>query len=69
LTYAQHGNLAANVLAALEYLGSNIQTARYIDPANTNNVVSEDCTPTEKASIANAARAARAKRTWEEIVS
>ncbi|MEQ1802143.1 MAG: nucleotidyltransferase [Gammaproteobacteria bacterium] len=69
LTYAHHGNLAANVLAALEYLGSNIQTARYIDPANTNNVVSEDCTPTEKASIANAARSARAKRTWEEIVS
>lgn len=68
LHYARHGNIAANVRCVLEYLRDNIESARFIDPANTNNVVSEDCTATEKAAIAQQARNSLGKRTWDEIV-
>lgn len=68
LHYARHGELAANVWRLLEYLRDNIETARFIDPANTNNVVSEDCTAAEKAAIASRARASLGVKTWQEIV-
>ena len=68
LQYVRIGNTAANVTKALEHLRDNISTARYLDPANTNNVVSNDCTQAEKADIAAKARESLGKRTWEEIV-
>lgn len=68
LQHARHGDIAANVWRALEYLRDSIETVRFIDPANTNNVVSGDCTGTEKAAIALQASASLAKKTWQEIV-
>jgi hypothetical protein len=68
LQYARIGNTATNVLRALEHLRDNIETARYVDPANTNNVVSDDYTRAEKSAIASKARESLQKRTWEEIV-
>lgn len=68
LQYARVGNTAANVWRALEHLRDNIETARYVDPANTNNIVSDDCTRAEKAAIAAKASESLGKRTWEEIV-
>ncbi len=68
LHYARHGDIATNVWHSLEYLRDNIKSARFIDPANTNNVVSEDCTASEKAAIALQAAVSLGKRTWEEIV-
>jgi hypothetical protein len=68
LHYARHGDIATNVSRSLEYLRDNIQTARFIDPANTNNVVSDDCTAAEKTAIAAQARASLGKKTWQEIV-
>jgi hypothetical protein len=68
LVYARTGNLAANVLTALDHIRDKIRTVRYIDPANTNNVVSGDCTATEKLSIATQAANSRAQQTWERIV-
>lgn len=68
LHYARHGDIATNILRSLEYLRDNIESARFIDPANTKNVVSEDCTPSERAAIAAQARASLAKKTWQEIV-
>jgi hypothetical protein len=68
LQYAPVGNTAANVWRALEHLRDNIETARYVDPANSNNVVSDDCTKAEKAAIAARATESLGKRTWEEII-
>ncbi len=68
LQYARHGDIATNFLRSLEYMRDNIETARFIDPANTNNVVSEDCSAAEKTAIAFKARASLGKRTWQEIV-
>jgi hypothetical protein len=68
LQYARIGNTAANVWHALEHLRDNIETSRHVDPANTNNIVSEDYTRAEKAAIAAMASESLRKRTWEEIV-
>ena len=68
LHYARHGELSKNVWRVLEHLRDNIEAARYIDPANTNNVVSDDCTKTEKAAVAAKARESLAKKSWNDIV-
>lgn len=68
LHYARHGDIAANVWRTLEYLRDNIESARFTDPANTNNVVSDDCTASERAAIALQAKASLGKKTWKEIV-
>jgi hypothetical protein len=68
LHYARYGNTVGNIWGVLEHLRDNIETARYVDPANTNNVVSQSCTQTEKAEIAAMARASLGKKTWQEIV-
>jgi hypothetical protein len=68
LKNARHGNLSANVLASLEHLRDKIEYVRYVDPANSNNVISEDCTQSEKRAIAAKARESRGKGSWGEIV-
>lgn len=68
LSYARRGQLAGNVQSVLQYCRDNIYTARLIDPANTNNVVSEDCSGEEKNAIANKANESLGKKTWDEIV-
>lgn len=68
LQYAKEANTAANVWRALVYFRDFIESARYTDPANTNNIVSDDCSQAEKAAIAAKARESLGKRTWEEIV-
>lgn len=68
LAYARIGNLAANVLTALEHIRDRIRTVRYVDPANTNNVISDDCTATEKIAVAAQAANSRGQQIWERIV-
>lgn len=68
LHHARVGNIADNVWRVLNNLRDNIETARYIDPANTNNIVSDDYTRAEKAAIAAQAGVSLGKRFWEEIV-
>jgi hypothetical protein len=69
---ALKGNLAmglsGRVIAVLNYLAGGFATARFIDPANTNNVVSDDLTATEKAAIKSAAARTLQASTWGEIV-
>jgi len=59
---------ASNVLHALSDIAANIATRRIVDPANSNNVISDDITASEKSAVATQARASAAKRTWEEII-
>lgn len=68
LRYARRGEISVNVWRALEHLRDNIESIRYIDPANTNNVVSDDCTMSEKATIAAKARESLGKKDWLDIV-
>jgi len=59
-------NLSANVVAALEFLRDQIATVRIVDPANSNNAVSDAATVAEKRAIAAAAKAALSG-TWEQL--
>jgi hypothetical protein len=61
-------NLAQNVLTALRYIDAFLPTIRILDPANTNNLISDDMTQAEKTSVAARARASAAMRYWKDII-
>nr|WP_246801605.1 nucleotidyltransferase [Rhizobium leguminosarum] len=63
------GDLAENVWATLAYVRDNIRSAVFIDPANTNNRISDDLTASEKLTLANAASMARQATNWAQIVA
>ena len=62
------GTLSQRVWKALTYIRDNLATARLVDPSNTNNVISDDLTAAEKATIVAAARTALGAKDWSEIV-
>jgi hypothetical protein len=58
-----------NKLAAMfRYIASNIQTVRIVDPANTNNVISDLIPSIKKRRVADQARAALAAPYWKDVV-
>jgi hypothetical protein len=61
-------NLAANVSACLEYIRDSLGTACVIDPANTNNVISDDLTGAEKKRIAEQAGKSRNEPYWRQVL-
>jgi hypothetical protein len=60
--------LSDNVWKIFQYLRDSFALARVVDPANTNNVISEDLTASEKSLIKNAAAQALLAKHWTEIV-
>lgn len=64
----RQGDLANNVIATLDWLGDNMRTAQLVDPANTNNVVTDDLSADERAKIARAACAARVQPFFSNFV-
>jgi len=62
------GTLSENVWTALEYLRDRFPNARVVDPANTNNIISDDPSAAEKSKIATAAAQALKATHWEHIV-
>lgn len=60
--------LAQNVLHTLRTMGTSLAATRIEDPANTNNVLSDDLTSQEKASIATLAAASAREQYWERII-
>lgn len=64
----KYGDLPTNVMAVFEYLRDTFPHARFQDPANGNNIISDDLTQQGKDAIKVAANAARAASTWREIV-
>jgi len=64
----KYGDYDNNFWAVLGWLSSNITTIRIVDPANSNNVISDDLTYTEKKSIADKATASRQKQNWSDIL-
>ncbi len=62
------GQLAENVHCVLRYLGSKFESAVIRDPANSENVVSNDLSERAKKNIAKAARDAIYQENWEKIL-
>lgn len=60
--------LADSMRTIFAYLSENILTARFVDPANTNNIVSDDLTVAEKQAIKAAAKTALVAAYWRDIV-
>ena len=65
---SKRAELAENFWTVLEYLSSSFVSARFIDPANLNNIISDDLTDTEKKYIAIQAKKSRSEKLWESIV-
>jgi len=61
-------NLANNVLHVLDYLANNFENARFEDPANKRNIISNDLTADEKKTIAFVAKLSRSHSNWESII-
>jgi hypothetical protein len=64
-----HGSLSANVRIVFEYLRDGFMKARIQDPANTNNILSDELTQEAKAAIRRAAIHALGARYGGEIVT
>jgi hypothetical protein len=60
--------LANNVSTVFEYLRDSFVSARVVDPANSNNVLSDELTSSEKVTISAAGKKARETPYWEDIV-
>ena len=63
------GTLSDNVWAVFEYLRDRFPNARVVDPANTNNIISDDLSAADKAKISAAAAQVRKATDWDQIVT
>ena len=68
LKYSPVGDVASNFWKVMQFFRDDLTSARYVDPANTNNVISDDLNASQKLVVANTARASTGKKTWGEIV-
>ena len=66
--YGRTGTLSENVWIVFQYLRDTFANARIEDPANTNNIISDDLTAAEKARVRAAAVQTLTARDWSEIV-
>lgn len=64
----QYGTLSSNVLKVFEYLRDTLPNARVVDPANTNNIISDDLTTVEKAKVKALAEQALKATNWSQII-
>ena len=60
--------VASNVLHALGAIGSSLTSTRIVDPANTNNILSEDLTRSEKQRAALQASKSASEQHWSRII-
>lgn len=63
------GTASGNVWKVLEYLRDRFPIARVVDPANTNNIVSDDLTVADKNKIKGDAGGALKATNWSQIVT
>lgn len=68
LRFAPFGDLAANVSKVFDFLRDDFLTARAVDPANKNNIISDDLTVADKLRIKAAGTRARSTLYWRDIV-
>lgn len=60
--------LAENVLHVLRTMGSSLTSTRLVDPANTNNILSDDLTQAEKQQVAAQAAKSAREQSWGSII-
>jgi len=60
-------DLEGQLLAAFRYIRDNVLKVRLADPANSNNIVSEEISAIKKLLIQNAAQAAINAKYWTEV--
>ena len=63
-----HTGLGARMARVLKYVAEEFERARVIDPANTNNVISDDLGAEEKGTVARAARKSLGMSAWESVI-
>ncbi len=68
LKYSAVGNISGNFLKVLEFFRDSLPSTRYVDPANTNNIISDDLNASQKALISSQARSSRNQQAWGGIV-
>jgi hypothetical protein len=56
------------VLQALRTIGTSLTSTRIEDPANTNNLLSDEITATEKQQIAALAAQSARQQYWKDII-
>jgi len=61
-------HLADNIWQALRFIAEDFPDARVEDPANTNNIISDDLTIAEKNAIASQASSSLMKSNWSQII-
>jgi len=68
LKYSAIGDLSNNFWRVLEFFRDSLTSARYIDPANTNNIISDDLSLAQRQAVSNQARLSRNQQNWGGIV-
>lgn len=68
LSGRSRSTLAENVLYVLRTVGSSLASRRVVDPANTNNILSDDLTQAEKQRIAAQAAQSAREQSWGRII-
>jgi len=61
-------NISENFWEVLRFLKDDFITRRYADPANTNNIISDDLSNNGKQTVRQVAKIARTKKHWSEII-
>lgn len=61
-------DLEQQLITVLDWISRNLEQKVFMDPANTNNRISDDLTLDEKRSIADRARLALGARRWEDVL-
>ncbi len=62
------GRLSENVWAALHYLATEFVNKCFVDPSNTNNIISDELTAAEKKAIASQAASSYQESNWGNII-
>lgn len=68
LSGRSRSTLAENVLHVLRTVGSSLTSTRIVDPANTNNILSDDLTQAEKQLVAAQASTSARQQSWGSII-
>lgn len=68
LKHSRVRDLSSNLWKVLGFLKDDFISKRYVDPANTNNVISDDLNLQEKRAIAAKASESRSESNWNRIV-
>jgi hypothetical protein len=66
--FGRSGSLSGNVWKVFEYLRDTFPRARLVDPANTNNMISDDLSEADRMKIKSAAESALKATDWSQIV-